>query len=130
MMKVIASAAVIAMAVASCSGPPGGTLIPDPSAAATSAGDPTIVAERGPGIDIKTGDSGTVDLSGGHYRIAWYAPGCTMLGLQVAAKNGDTTSIDVRLPSGEAFVDLEAGVFVVNRVGDCDYTVRFEDASS
>lgn len=118
-----------AFLVVSCSGPPGGSLIPDPSAAATSAGDPTIVEERGPGVTIKTGDSGTVDLQGGRYRIAWYAPGCKMLGLQLAAKTGGTTSVDVRLPSGDAVLDLPAGIFVVNRVGDCDYTVRFEDAS-
>jgi hypothetical protein len=132
-MKRIVSIGLAAALATACSGPPSGTGAADPSVAPTAAsqppGDPTIVQERGPGVTIKEGDSGTVDLQGGRYRIAWYAPGCTRLGLQIAAKNGDTTSVDVRLPSGEAFVDLPAGVFAVNRVGDCDYTVRFEDAS-
>jgi hypothetical protein len=132
-MKRIVSIGLAAALAAACGGPSSGIASPGPSAAATAAslppGDPTIVEERAAGVTIKEGDSGTVDLQGGRYRIAWYAKGCTRLGLQIAAKTGGTTSVDVRLPSGEAFVDLPAGIFAVNRVGDCDYTVRFEDAS-
>jgi hypothetical protein len=94
----------------------------------TATADISFVEERTAGITIKEGDKGSANLTGGKYRIGWYAPGCTMLGIQWAAANGDTIGIDVRLPSGESVADLPRGVGVLNRVGDCDYTVRFEES--
>ncbi len=119
-------AAAIAVVVLACGGQPVGTASPSPSG--TPVADPSFVEERTAGITLKEGDAGTANLAGGRYRIGWYAPGCTMLGLQIATGNGDTIGIDVRLPSGESVLDLPAGVAVLNRVGDCDYTVRFEEA--
>ena len=131
-MKRPISSALIALLVLACGGPSTATSSAASSAAATAmatpAGDPTVVLPRAAGITIKDGDPGTVDLQGGKYRIAWHAPGCTLLGLQIASPTGETTSIDVRLPSGDGTLDLPAGKFVINRKGDCDYTVRFEEA--
>ena len=83
-----------------------------PGASASSGPTPTATAnisfvqERAAGITIKDGDKGSANLTGGKYRIGWYAPGCTMLGIQWAAANGDTIGIDVHLPSGEIVADL------------------------
>ena len=95
----------------------------------TASADISFVEERAAGITIKEGDKGSANLAGGKYRIGWYAPGCTMLGIQWAAANGDTIGVDVRLPSGEATADLPRGVGILNRVGDCDYTIRFEEST-
>lgn len=122
------SVLVLACGATSTTSPAPSSSTPAATAVATPAGDPTVVEARAAGITIKEGDAGTADLQGGKYRIAWHAPGCTMLGLQVASPSGETTSIDVRLPSGKSTLDLPAGQFVINRKGDCDYTVRFEEA--
>ena len=120
----LAVVVVIATLVMACGGPSPSPASTGPTPKPTP--NPAFVEARADGITIKSGDPGTADLTGGKYRIGWNAPGCTMLGLQVALANGDTIGIDVNLPSGEATVDLPAGKAVLNRVGDCDYTVRFE----
>ena len=121
----------IALLVMGC-GSTNGSTAPGASAStgptATATADISFVEERAPGITIKEGDKGSANLTGGKYRIGWYAPGCTMLGIQWAAANGDTIGIDVQLPSGESVADLPRGVGILNRVGDCDYTIRFEES--
>ena len=130
-MRRLVGGMAIAILVAACgstngSKAPGATASSGPTP--TPSADITFVQERAAGITIKEGDKGSADLTGGKYRIGWYAPGCTMLGIQWAAANGDTIGIDVHLPSGEAVADLPRGVGILNRVGDCDYTVRFEES--
>jgi hypothetical protein len=130
-MRRLVGGLAIAILVLGC-GSTNGSKASDPPASSgptpTASADISFVAERAAGITIKEGDKGSADLTGGKYRIGWYAPGCTMLGIQWAAANGDTTGIDVHLPSGEVVADLPAGVGILNRVGDCDYTVRFEES--
>lgn len=128
MRRALPAVVAIAVLVMACGGPSG-----SPTGSPVSAGptpkptpNPAFVEARSDGITIKTGDSGTANLTGGKYRIGWNAPGCTMLGIQVGLAAGDTIGVDVHLPSGEATLDLPAGKAVLNRVADCDYTVRFE----
>ncbi len=85
--------------------------------------------ERGPGLTIKAGDSGAADLQGGTYRIAWDASGCTMFELEWAPADGEPITIETGMLAAQQMIDLPAGPGVLNRVADCEYTIRFEAAS-
>ena len=90
--------------------------------------DPVLINPRGAGITVKPGTSGSADLDGGRYRVAWLAPACTTLTIEWVQATGGSTPIPVVLPSGETFVDLPAGTGSLDRTADCDYAVRFEAA--
>lgn len=124
MRRALPALVAVATLVLACGGSSGSPASAGPTPTATA--NASFVEARADGITIKTGDPGTANLTGGKYRIGWNAPGCTRLGIQVVVTSGDTIGVDVHLPSGEATVDLPAGKAVLNRVADCDYTVRFE----
>jgi hypothetical protein len=90
-----------------------------------------IVAPRASGVTMVPGPGGGggATLAGGRYRIAWYAPGCTILKIQWPdSKSGVTTDIPVTLPSGETFMMFPAGYGSLAVTSDCDYQIRFEEA--
>ena len=68
------------------------------------------------------------NLDGGRYRVAWLAPSCTKLTIEWVQTTGASTPIPVVLRESETFLDLPKGVGSLDRVADCDYTVRFEAA--
>lgn len=97
-------------------------------ATSTPSADTSVVSERGPGVTLKAGDRGGANLEGGRYRVAWYAPACSTLEIEWGRPLGTVIAMTISLPSGEIVVDLPAGPGFLNRVADCDYTVRFEAA--
>jgi hypothetical protein len=107
-----------------------------PSAVVSSAAssepsiDVTIINPRDKGVTVKTGTTGLIPLLGGRYRVAWLAPSCSHLTIAwVVHATRASTPISVVLPSGETFIELPAGVGSLDRVADCDATVRLEAAS-
>ena len=102
------------------------TSTPSTAPSADASSDASVVATRGSGVTLKAGDNDGTDLKGGRYRVAWIAEGCTSFDIECAPASGDVTCLDPALPSGETFVDLPAGKGFLNRVADCEYTVRFE----
>ena len=60
------------------------------------------------------------------YRVAWVTDGCEIFQVAWVPTDGEATAIETAVASGEVFVDLPAGPGSLDRVADCDYTVRFE----
>ena len=85
-----------------------------------------LLRARGSGVTLTADDTGAADLDGGPYRVAWVAVGCEIFQVAWVPTDGEATAIEIATMSGEAFVDLPAGPGSLDRVADCDYTVRFE----
>ena len=118
---------IVSESTAAPSAAPPVSASPAPSTPAPSV-DAAIVNPRGSGVTLKAGTSGLADLAGGKYRVAWLARSCTNLTIQWVQATGASTPIPVVLPTGETVVDLPKGTGSLDRVADCDYTVRFEAA--
>jgi hypothetical protein len=87
-----------------------------------------LLGARGSGVTLEAGDTGAADLEGGRYRVAWVTDGCEVFQVAWVPTDGEATAIETAAASGETYVDLPPGGGSLDRVADCDYTVRFEAA--
>ena len=106
--------------------PSGSGPIASPAARDPGSGD--VLEERTAGVTVRAGDPGGANLEGGRYRVAWDAQGCTVFELTWRSTRGGPARIPTVLPTGETFIELPRSTGTLDRVADCDYTVRFEAA--
>ena len=100
----------------------------DPLPTAAPQDPDALLRARTAGVTLTAGESGSIILDGGPYRVAWVTEGCSLFQVAWIEADGQATPIKVDGASGDIFVDLPAGSGSLDRAADCDYTIRFEAA--